>query len=432
MRGATTGRVSGCAVQRRRGQPSKSFRANGEIVSVDQNKPLYQIARPSNGDDLPVVQLDQAHAPDKVLAHGDLLRKFIEGQEIRPIHLRIGIMGACNMRCNFCNFHSPNEENFYDLFSFKDSLSTEKSIGLLREFAAADGRAVTFCGSGECTIHPGYADICYAGHDAGLRIGLITNGSRLRRKKVADAIVNTHTWVRVGLNAGTEATFNEITRDRENTLASFVDTVGAIRSRATDPDFRIGFNYVITMQNYAEIRESARLAKAAGAHYVRYEPEFYSALGHETILDVMSEVSAALDEVSELATDEFEVSTPKLDRGPMDQVEEVEGDFERCHYSRFVTAIGADGHLYPCPQVHLNSRYRIGNVIEDGYQNVLEGGPRAEWEATNPRRTDLCKSCFYRPQNELLELLHRGQIQLDDALRDYQVEVPRTLHADFV
>jgi radical SAM protein with 4Fe4S-binding SPASM domain len=396
------------------------------------NKTLYQIARPGNRPDLPVVELDEAHAPDKVLAHGAMLRKFINDEEIRPIHLRIGIMGACNMRCNFCNFHSPNEENFYDLFSFKDSIPTDKSIALLREFAAADGRAVTFCGSGECTIHPGYADICHAANEAGLRIGLITNGSRLRHKKIADCVTATHTWVRIGLNAGTEATFNEITRDREGTLSSFTGIVGTLREKALDPEFRIGFNFVITTQNYREIREAAQLAKDAGAHYVRFEPEFYSALGHETIEDVMAEVVTALDEVRGIGTAEFEVSTPKLDRGPMDQVDNVEGDFERCHYSRFVTAVGADGNLYPCPQVHLNSRYRIGNVLEDGYRNVLEGGPRAEWEASNPRRTDLCKSCFYRPQNELLELLRRGQIKLDEALSEYQVEVPHTLHADFV
>ncbi|MDG6102985.1 radical SAM protein [Dactylosporangium aurantiacum] len=376
--------------------------------------------------------LDEAHAPDKVLAHGDLLRKFIAGEEFPPVHMRLGIMGACNMRCNFCNFHSPNEENFYDLFSYKDSLRTPKAIGLLREFADNGGRAVTFCGSGECTIHPGYAEICNAGHEAGLRIGLITNGSRLHRPAIADTVVNTHTWVRIGLNAGTEATFNEITRDHEHTFSRFVSSVGQLRSAAVDPDFRIGFNFVITEQNYREIRQAAALAAESGAHYVRFEPEFYSALGHETIESVMTEVSEALNEVRALSTDDFEVSVPKLERGPMDQVEAVEGDFERCHYSRFVTAVGADGHLYPCPQVHLNSRYRIGNVIDDGYANVLEGGPRAEWEATNPKRTALCKSCFYRPQNELLEMLHRGQIKLDTALADYQVEVPKTLHADFV
>ena len=394
--------------------------------------PLHDLARPTNRRDLPIVSLDEAHSPTKVLAHADLLRRFVADQEIRPVHMRIGIMGACNMRCNFCNFHSPNEENFYDLFSFKDSLPTAKAVLLLQQFAEAEGRAVTFCGSGECTIHPGYVKICTAAAEAGLRIGLITNGSRLPRPAVADCVAATHTWVRIGMNAGSEAPFNKITHDKEHTFASFLSSAGAIRERAVDPDFRIGFNYVITAENYQEIRQAARLAADSGAHYIRFEPEFYSGLGHETIEAVMDEVAASLAEVAALADDRFEVSVPKLDRGPMDQVEEVEGDFERCHYSRFVTAVGADGHLYPCPQVHLNSRYRIGNVLEDGYEHVLDGGPRAEWEATNPRRTDLCKSCFYRPQNELLELLHRGQISLDDALASYQFEIPSTLHADFV
>ncbi|WP_016907288.1 radical SAM/SPASM domain-containing protein [Streptomyces xiaopingdaonensis] len=398
----------------------------------EQHSDITALAAPRNREGLPVVSLDQAHSPQKVLAHGDMVRAFAEGREVKPIHMRIGIMGACNMRCNFCNFHSKNEEQFYDLFSFKDLIPTPKAIRLMREFAANEGRAVTFCGSGECTIHPGYAEISRAGHEAGLRLGVITNGSRLGRPDIAAAVAATHTWVRIGLNAGTEATFNAITRDREQTFTSFLDTVGRLRGEATDPDFRIGFNYVITEQNHEEILDAARIARSAGAHYVRFEPEFYSALGHDTIDAVLPRISALLTEAEGLGTDGFEVSVPKLDRGPMDQVEEVEGDFEQCHYSRFVTAVGADGNLYPCPQVHLNSRYRIGNVLEEGYAEVLDGGPRAEWEASNPRRTDLCKSCFYRPQNELLELLKQGRIHLGEALDAYAVEVPRTLHADFV
>ncbi|MFD8815472.1 radical SAM protein [Streptomyces sp. NPDC059627] len=398
----------------------------------EQSADVRDLAAPRNREGLPEVSLDQAHSPQKVLAHGELIRRFVAGEELRPIHMRIGIMGACNMRCNFCNFHSPNEGQFYDLFSFKDAIPTPKAVRLLREFAANDGRAVTFCGSGECTIHPGYTEICRAGHEAGLRVGLITNGSRLGRPDTAACVADTHTWVRIGLNAGTEATFNAITRDREHTFASFVDSAGRLRETAADPEFRVGFNYVITRQNHEEILEAARVARTSGAHYIRFEPEFYSALGHDTIDSVMPRVSELLLEAAQLATDDFEVSVPKLDRGPMDQVDDVEGDFEQCHYSRFVTAVGADGNLYPCPQVHLNSRYRIGNVVEDGYAQVLEGGPRAEWEVSNPLRTDLCKSCFYRPQNELLELLKNGRIQLDQALEAYRVEVPRTLHADFV
>jgi radical SAM protein with 4Fe4S-binding SPASM domain len=401
---------------------------------MDQARPArqYNAAEPRNPDDLPRVSLDQAHAPTKVLAHEELVRKFVNGEQIRPIHMRIGIMGACNMRCNFCNFHSPNEDNFYDLFSFKDAIPAESAMKLLREFAANGGRAVTFCGRGECTIHPGYKDIARSGHAAGLRLGLITNGSRLSRPDLTDCIARTHTWVRIGLNAGTEQTFNQITRDRDGTFGTFVDSPARLRAAAIDPDFRIGFNFVITTHNYREIREAARLARDSGAHYVRFEPEFYSGMGHETIEAVIPDISEALTAAAQYSTPQFEVSIPKLDRGPMDQVDTVEGDFEHCHYSRFVTAVGADGNLYPCPQVHLNSRYLIGNVLAEGYLNVLEGGKRAAWESENPQRTDLCKSCFYRPQNELLEWLKRGRIHLDEALGSYRVEVPSTLHADFV
>jgi radical SAM protein with 4Fe4S-binding SPASM domain len=212
----------------------------------------------------------------------------------------------------------------------------------------------------------------------------------------------------------------------------FEQTPRALREAARDPEFQVGFNFVITAQNYREIRPAAELAARSGAHYVRFEPEFYSALGHQTIEQQMAEVSAALQDAAAYSAEDFEVSIPKLDRGPMDRTEQVEGDFERCHYSRFVTAVGADGNLYPCPQVHLNSRYLIGNVLEDGYQQVLEGGPRAAWEESNPRRTQLCKSCFYRPQNELLEWLRRGYIHLDEALKAYASDFPLTLHADFI
>lgn len=399
---------------------------------MSDGAPSYVAVHPANREGLPEVRLDEAHSPFKVLAHGAMLRDFIAGKSVRPIHMRIGIMGACNMRCNFCNFHSPNEEQFYDLFSYKDSIATDKAITLLREFAASGGRAVTFCGSGECTIHPGYAQICREAKAAGLRIGLITNGARLSVAEIANCIAETHTWVRVGMNAGTAATFAAITHHREETFDRLLGALRSIRAAALDPEFRIGLNFVITRENFREIAIAARAARDAGAHYVRFEPEFYSALAHETIQEMLDDTSRRLDEAAAYATDDFEVSIPKLDRGPMDQCEAVEGDFERCHYSHFVTAVGADGNLYPCPQVHLNSRYRIGNVVENGYLAVLEGAPRKEWEESNPLRTDLCKTCFYRPQNELLEWLHRGQLQFDEALSRYAVEVPRTLHAEFV
>jgi radical SAM protein with 4Fe4S-binding SPASM domain len=398
----------------------------------NENRSSFRDALPINPNGLPTVQLDTAHSPLKVLAQPSLLRAFVHGEKIRPIHMRIGITGACNMRCSFCNFHSPNESQFYDRFSYKDSIPADKCVSLFEEFSREGGKAITFCGSGECTIHPAYAEIANAGHAMGLRIGLITNGAMLHTVRIADCVTNTHCWVRIGMNAGTPSTFAQVTRHSSGTFLRILNSIQRIRDAALDPDFRIGLNYVITKDNYTEILKAVLLASGTGGHYIRFEPEFYTSLGHATIGSVLEEISGALQEAMTLSRADFEVSVPKLDRGPMDQTSTVEGKFLHCHYSRFVTAVGADGNLYPCPQVHLNERYRIGSVLESGYTNVLDGGPRDDWEKSNPLRTDLCKTCFYRPQNELLELLRRGLIDIEAAIGRYQIEVPSTLHAEFI
>jgi|GEM_PF-5685739 len=47
----------------------------------------YRSARPTNGEGLAEVELDQAHAPDKVMAHEDLLRKFVNTGVALPLSL---------------------------------------------------------------------------------------------------------------------------------------------------------------------------------------------------------------------------------------------------------------------------------------------------------------------------------------------------------
>ncbi len=388
---------------------------------------------PSNSGDLPTVQLDRAHSPSKALFHPDLVEKFVSGEEFNPIHLRIGITGRCNMRCTFCNFHSGNEVQFYDRFSFKDEMSTEQVKSLLQSFHETGGRAVTFCGSGESTIHSGYLEIADFAFAMGLELGLITNGARMENDEIFASIARTHKWVRIGLNSGTPEVFKIVTKLPARYFDEVVRHAGKLKQAAVDAEFICGYNFVITLENYQDIVAATRLAAEHGSDYIRFEPEFYSALGHDTIADRMAEICAMLEEAGEYARPDFEVSIPKLDRGPMDQTQAVEGSFDKCHYSRFVTAVGADGELYPCPQVHLNSRYRIGNVVEGGYDKVLHEGPRQEWEASNPMRTDLCKSCFYRPQNELLQSLLDGKIDVSEAL-DEAAHNPdiAPLHRNFV
>ena len=398
----------------------------------NEMKKTYRDVYPQNPMGKPKVALDKAHSPYKILSHPQLVRQFIEGKPFHPIHLRIGITSACNMRCKFCNFHSPNEANFYDCFSYEDEISTERCISFLKEFAGNGGRAVTFCGSGECTVHGGYVDICRASHAAGLHIGLITNGSMLHHEKIAGCVCETHSWVRIGLNAGTASTFSRITKHKPEGFSRIFTGLRYLRDNAKNPEFRVGFNFVITKDNYREIPEVAKLGREFGAHYIRFEPEYYSGIGHKPIEEELETISDIINAVSSMSSGDYEISVPKLDRGPMDKTNKTEGNFKKCHYSKFVTALGADGYMYPCPQVHLNRRYRIGEAVQRGYGDWLVCGEREAWEKSNPLRTKLCKTCFYRPQNELLEWLSLKKCDLEETLKEYNREIPETLHRFFV
>lgn len=393
----------------------------------------YKELYPQNHNGTLATKLDEQHSPFKVLAHPELLQKYINGEKVNPLHIRMGLTNSCNIRCNFCNFHSEKESEFYNAFDYKDSNSTQTIIQFMHEFYENGGRAVTFCGSGECTIHPGFKEICYECKKIGLQIGIITNGIMLQHEDIRRCIAETHTWVRIGMNAGTADTYQKITGYRnKEAFYTMMDSVKYLHDNAIDEEFKVGLNFVITLDNYSEIVTATKLAKEAGADYIRFEPEFYTSLAHATIFSKLKEINELLIEAETYIDEHFEVSIPKLDRGPMDQTENVEGDFTKCHYCNFVTALGSDGYMYPCPQIHLNERYRMGNAVTDGYSQWVEKGEKEEWTRKHEDRRKMCKTCFYRPQNELIEYLISGKLNFESVLEEYTASHPKTLHKNFV
>lgn len=75
---------------------------------------------------------------------------------------------------------------------------------------------------------------------------------------------------------------------------------------------------------------------------------------------------------------------------------------------------------------------KMGNAINDGYSKWIQSKDKENWYRKNRDRTILCKTCFYRPQNELIEWLVTGELELDEVLKKYQEDVPMTIHKEFV
>lgn len=87
---------------------------------------------------------------------------------IRPLHIKMNINSRCNAACSFCSVRAIRNED--------EELGTDELLEIADHFHALGTMAITICGNGEPTLHPGlgrFMERC-AGLD--IQLGLITNG----------------------------------------------------------------------------------------------------------------------------------------------------------------------------------------------------------------------------------------------------------------
>ena len=98
-----------------------------------------------------------------------------------PLSVNLDVTTACNYRCDHCvDMDILNTGIRYDHEKLKSSLTTLIDKGL---------RSVIIIGGGEPTVYPGFADIVRHLKARDIKIGVVTNGSRMDRiAEVADVL----------------------------------------------------------------------------------------------------------------------------------------------------------------------------------------------------------------------------------------------------
>jgi len=84
----------------------------------------------------------------KLIFHTKRVSDWLNGDDIYPIYLEVGVCGKCNHRCIFCAF---------DYLNYKGAI-IEKDVllGFLSEAAKLGVKSVMYAGEGEPLMHPEY------------------------------------------------------------------------------------------------------------------------------------------------------------------------------------------------------------------------------------------------------------------------------------
>jgi len=202
-------------------------------------------------------------------------RKAPAPLEQAPVSLNLDLTTACNYRCDHCiDWEILNSRHRHREQALRASIATLIARGL---------RSVILIGGGEPTLYPGFAGFARFLKETGLGVAVVTNGSRGDRLlEIADAL-GERDWIRLSLDAGSDATFRAMHRPMREDLTLDEVCAWIPRIKERSPRVRIGYSYVIVWrgasrdgvplcENIDEIAMAAERARRYGFDYISLKP----------------------------------------------------------------------------------------------------------------------------------------------------------------
>ncbi len=349
------------------------------------------------------------------------LEQAIEAAPISaPISINLDATTICNYRCDHCvDMDILNKNIHYEHERLKNSLTYLAEKGL---------RSVIIIGGGEPTAYKGFEEIVRHLKAMNIQIGVVTNGSLMKKiEAVADAL-DERDWVRLSLDSGTNETFRAMHKpgSKKCTLEWICSHIPGIKK--VNPKFKVGFSFIIVWQdceandtkiieNVDEMVTAAKLAKKHQFDYISFKPFLTRAeinnaeiIGIEKeqqhVESIMKKIRAYVTESMELEDDTFSViestNLRVLENGTyMNYTEQP----HNCHMQYFRQVLSPLG-VFNCPVYRHVPQALLGEKhAYDSKAGVIETQRNTLRLIESFDATEECKdvTCLYNHANWFIE-----------------------------
>lgn len=330
-----------------------------------------------------------------------------------PKQVQLILSDLCSHDCRWCAYrwtgYTSNElfTSGAELSKFGHNnpirfIPTERAMKLLDEFKELGVLGVQYTGGGESTMHKEHEKIYERTLELGLFGALVSNGDSWG-PRLSTEILPRFDWVRVSIDAGTPETYAKtrgISPKRWDRVWTHVrELAAAIKAGGTKTTLGIGF--VVAPDSWREIPECCRLAKEAGAAYVRlsaiFSPEEekpYLPI-YKDIVDLIQDTKANIDGDGFVLHDNFGSRISDLKLG--------NPDYRTCGYMRYTTYVGADQNNYMCCVYAYNSRGLMASIKDQSFAEWWRGDARKEFMEKFDARG--CERCQFNERNKQLNYI---------------------------
>ena len=348
-----------------------------------------------------------------------------------PISINLDVTTACNYRCDHCvDMDILNKNINYDHELLKDSLTQLAENGL---------RSVIIIGGGEPTAYKGFEDIVRHLKAMDIQIGVVTNGSMLKKIETVADVLGERDWVRLSLDSGTNETFRAMHKpgSKKCTLEWICEHIPGIKK--INSELQIGFSFIIVwkdcetndtkiIENVDEIISAAKIAKKYQFDYISYKPFLTRAeINNAEVVgidkeknyveSIMSTIRNNINEAKEIEDDTFAViestNLRVLENGTyMNYTEQP----HNCHMQFFRQVLSPLG-VFNCPVYRHVPQALLGEKHAYATDNDFSATQRNTLRLIEAfDATSECKdvTCLYNHANWFIEDLINHPKKLDE------------------
>lgn len=292
----------------------------------------------------------------KMLFHGDRVSKYLATGDCWPVFCEVNLTNRCNLQCKWCI-----SENFK---RNQDSLQAETLMAFAGEFAAVGGRAITFSGGGEPTLHPDFARCMLRCREVGLEVGLMTNGAY--EDALNPVIANNAQWVRISLD-----TLDRTHYKQWKGVDRLDQVLNNVSSLAKTGSARVGVNCNVHKNlTIREVDDLVNMLDEYGIDYLQFRPvipRYYRPETLELNARVWSYLATVQDSRISYSYDKYN-----------DLVAGEAFPFESCEAHRISFVVDSNGDVCPCMYHPDDERFVFGSLYRDSFVDIWESTRRQQ------------------------------------------------------
>jgi MoaA/NifB/PqqE/SkfB family radical SAM enzyme len=310
-------------------------------------------------------KISNKYSDKKIVWFPEKLQSFIRGEITAPIYVRVKPLNRCNHKCFWCVYHEPEDSQMHKDMNAKDIIPIEKMREILKDFKEIGVQAVTYSGGGEPLMHPDIEEILEKTLEYGIALSTITNGQFLKGK-VAELLTKAK-WVRISIDYYDEESFVVSRRIHKKWFQPILDNINNF-SKIKDPDCDLSVNFIITKENYKNIRKAAEMLKSSGVENIRFSPMWidnfneYHAPIKDWIINELHEIKKDLEcqNFKVYSSYKNEVFRPDIKRR----------SYQKCYVMQYNPVVGADLNIYACHNQAYSSDSVIASIRDQSFKDA--------------------------------------------------------------